>query len=166
MKIAHNHPESQPFVEAVGKLIQNMGMIEIQTYDWISALQNDPMVLEIARRSKFRDRIDVIKKMIQRSESLSPERKGSLLALWNSVVPHSEVRNIVAHSCVMMGFTNDDPSQPTVVKGVINFKPRDKSKEAELVSVEEINGSVNATYRIGASLFDSIKELGASASEH
>jgi hypothetical protein len=42
LQIAENHPETLPFVEAVGKLIQNLGMIESQTYEWISALQTDP----------------------------------------------------------------------------------------------------------------------------
>ena len=117
-------------------------------------MQTDPMVLEIARRSKFRDRVEVVKKMIQRLEHLSADERGRLLELWTSVIPHSEVRNLVAHSCVMMGFLHDDPSQPAVVKGVMNLKPRDKTKEAELISVEEINGSVNATYRIGAALLE------------
>jgi hypothetical protein len=38
----------------------------------------------------------------------------------------------------------------------MNFKPRDKTREAELISIEEINGSVNATARIGAALIESI----------
>ena len=159
MKIAHDHPETKPFVEAVGKLIQNLGMIEIQTYDWISAMQTDSMVLEIARRSKFRDRVEVVKKMIQRLEHISADEKSSLLQLWSSVLPHSEVRNLVAHSCVMMGFTNDDPSQPAIVKGVMNLKPRDKTREAELISVEEINGSVNASYLVGANLLEALGKL-------
>ena len=159
MKISHDHPETKPFVEAVGKLIQNLGMIEIQTYDWISAMQTDAMVLEIARRSKFRDRVEVVKKMIQRLEHMSADEKSNLLQLWSSVLPHSEVRNLVAHSCVMMGFMNDDPSQPSIVKGVMNLKPRDKTKEAELISVEEINGSVNASYRVGATLLEALGRL-------
>lgn len=104
LQITTNHPETLVFVEAVGKLIQNFGLIELQTYDWISALQSDSMVLEMARRSKLRDRIEVIKKMIQRSSLLSAESKGRLVDLWASVIPHSEVRNIVAHSGVSWVF--------------------------------------------------------------
>lgn len=162
MKITQDHPETKPFVEAVGKLIQNLGMIEIQTYDWISAMQTDSMVLEIARRSKFRDRVEVIKKMIPRLEHISLEEQSTLLELWSSVLPHSEVRNLVAHSCVIMGFQNDDPTQPAIVKGVMNLKPKDKAKEAELISVEEINGSVNATFRIGAALLEAAGQLARS----
>jgi hypothetical protein len=161
MKIAHDHPETKPFVEAVGKLIQNMGMIEIQTYDWIAGLQTDPMVLELARRSKFRDRVEIIKKMIQRQECLAPERKARLIDLWVSVLPHSEVRNLVAHSCVVLGFPNEDPTQPAFVKGIVNLRPRDKTREAELISVEEINGSVNASVRIAAALLEATNELKA-----
>lgn len=159
LQITTNHPETLVFVEATGRLIQNFGMIELQTYDWISALQCDSMVLEMARRSKLRDRIDIIKKMIQRSSLLSTESKERLVALWSSVIPHSEVRNVVAHSGIVMGFLNDDPTQPARVKGVLNLKPRDRSKEAELISVEEINGSVNATAHIASSLLESLKEL-------
>lgn len=159
LKIAENHPETLPFVEAVGKLIQNFGMIEWQTYEWISALQTDPMVLEMAHRSKLRDRIEVIKKMIPRSKSLSSEAKNEMMELWASVIPHAEVRNIVAHNGVVMGFPNDDSTLAATVKGVINFKPRDKSREAELISLEEINGSVNATARIGSALLESLKRL-------
>ncbi len=75
LMVAQNHPETLPFVEAVGKLIQNFGMIEMQTYEWISVLQTDPIVLEMARRSKLRDRIAVVNKMIERSQLLSPESK-------------------------------------------------------------------------------------------
>ncbi len=56
-----------------------------------------------------------------------------------------------------MGFPNDDSTQPATIKGVINFKPRDKNREAELISGEEINGSVNATARIGAELLELLK---------
>jgi hypothetical protein len=162
MKIAQDHPETKPFVEAVGKLIQNMGMIEIQTFDWIARLQTDPMLLELAHRSKLRDRVEIIKKLIQREGSLAPERKTCLVDLWASVLPHSEVRNLVAHSCVVLGFPNEDPMQPAFAKGIVNLRPRDKTREAELISVEEINGSVNASFRIGAALLEAMNELKAS----
>lgn len=161
MKIAQDHPESKPFVEAVGKLIQNLGMIEIQSYDWISAMQTDPMVLELARRSKFRDRVEVIKSMIRRNADISEDDRSKFIEIWSLVVPHSEVRNVVAHSCVVMGFQDDDPAKPATVKGVINLKPKDKSKEAELISVEEINGSVNATSRLGAAILEAARKLQA-----
>lgn len=161
MKIAHDHPETKPFVEAVGKLIQNLGMIEIQSHDWIASLQTDPMVLELAHRSKFRDRIEIIKKMVQRLEDVPSEEKARILELWSSVLRHSELRNQVAHSCVMMGFPNDDPTQPAFVKGVMNLRPRDKTREAELISVEEINGSVDASSRIGAALLEAAEKLKA-----
>lgn len=159
LQITTNHPETLQYVEATGKLIQNFGVIELYTYDWISVLQTDSMVFEMARRSKLRDRIEVIKKMIQRSPLLSDESKERLVALWSSIIPHSEVRNIVSHSGVVMGFLNNDPAQPITVKGVLNLKPRDKSRESEFISVEEINGSVNATSRIASSLLESFKQL-------
>lgn len=154
VKIAQDHPETQPFVEAVGKLIQNMGMIELQTYDWIAGLQKDDLIVQLAHRSKFRDRVDIVKKMVQRLTIITDEEKTKIVDLWSSVLPHSEVRNLVAHSCVMMGFPNDDPNQPAFVKGIMNLRPRDKTREAELISVEEINGSVNASARIAAALLE------------
>ena len=159
LKITTNHPATLTFVEAAGKLIQNFGAIELQTHDWISALQSDSMVLEMARRSKLSDRIDVIKKMIRRSSLFTDESKDRLMGLWSSVIPHSQIRNIVAHSGVVMGFQNDDPKQPAMVKGVLNVKPRDKSMEAELISIEEINGSVNATSRIATLLLEALMEF-------
>ena len=159
VQIAQDHPETQPFVEAVGKLIQNIGMLELQTYDWIASLQTDEMVVQLARRSKFRDRVDIVKKMVQRLTIITNEEKANIVELWSFVLPHSEIRNLVAHSCVMMGFPNDDPSQPSFVKGIMNLRPRDKSREAELISVEEINGSVNASARIAASLLEASGQL-------
>ncbi|GEM_PF-5977259 len=159
MKIAQNHPETHPFVEAVGKLVQNMGMIELQTYDWIAGLQKDDLIVQLAHRSKFRDRVDIVKKMVQRLTIISDEEKSKINALWSSIQPHSEIRNLVAHSCVVMGFPSDDPSQPAFVKGIMNLRPRDKSREAELISVEEINGSVNASARIAAALVEAAGQL-------
>lgn len=166
MKIAQDHPETGPFVDAVGKLIQNMGMIELQTYEWIADLQTDAMVLELAHRSKFRDRVEIVKKMVQRLENISAAEKTQMLELWSSVLPHSEVRNLVAHSCVMMGFPNDDPNQPAFVKGVMNLRPKDKTREAELISVEEINGSVNASAQIAALLLEASGKLKARMSDN
>jgi hypothetical protein len=60
-----------------------------------------------------------------------------------------------------MGFQDDDPMKPTTVKGIINLKPKDKSKDAELISVEEINGSVNATARLGAAILEAAGKLRA-----
>ncbi len=154
LKVAKNHPDTFPFIEAVGKLILNMGSIEFQSYEWISILQEDPMVLVLARRAKLRDRIEMLKKMIGRAEFLVESEKAEYTELWVSVVKHAEVRNIVAHNGIAMGFPNDDTGQSPHVIGVMNFKPRDKSREAELVSVEEINGSVNATHEIGAKLVE------------
>jgi hypothetical protein len=159
VKITQDHPETHPFVEAVGKLIQNMGMIELQTYDWIAGLQKDELIVQLAHRSKFRDRVDIVKKMVQRLTIITDEEKTKIVDLWSSVLPLSEIRNLVAHSCVMMGFPNDDPAQPAFVKGIMNLRPRDKTREAELISVEEINGSVNASARIAAALLEASGRL-------
>jgi hypothetical protein len=159
IKIAQDHSETRPFVEAVGKLIQNMGMIELQTYDWIAGLQKDDLIVQLAHRSKFRDRVDIVKKMVQRLTSIADDEKTRIVDLWSSVLPHSEIRNLVAHSCVMMGFPNNDPSQPAFAKGIMNLRPRDKTREAELISVEEINGSVNASARIAAALLEASGQL-------
>ena len=159
VKIAQDHPETQPFVEAVGKLIQNLGMIELQTYDWIAGLQKDDLIVQLAQWAKFRDRVDSVKKRVQRLTIITDEEKTEITDLWSSVLPHSEVRNLVAHSCVVMSFPNDDPGQPAFVKGIMNLRPRDKTREAELISVEEINGSVNASARIAAALLEASARL-------
>jgi hypothetical protein len=124
VKIAQDHPETRPFVEAVGKLIQNLGMVEMQTYDWIAGLQTDEMVLRLAQRAKFRDRVEIVRKMVQRLSIINGEEKAKVIELWSSVLPHSEIRNLVAHSCVMMGFPNDDPSQPAFRGGDKWFRER------------------------------------------
>ena len=89
-----------------------MGMIELQTYDWIAGLQKDDLIVQLAHRSKFRDRVDIAKKMVQRLTIIEDDEKTRIIELWSPVLPHSETRNLVAHSCVMMWFPNDDPGQP------------------------------------------------------
>jgi len=159
LEFIKNHPATLVFVEATGRLMLNLGYIEFLSYEWIGELQSDSMVTVLARRAKLRSRIDIVRKMIQRTDRLTEEAKNGYLDLWSEVLPHAEIRNIVAHNAVGMGFVEDNPAEETTAIGVMNLHPRDKNRDAELVSVEEINGSVNATARIAGALHDGLKSL-------
>jgi len=165
-KSVQNRPETMEFVVATGKLLQNFGTVELLTYEWIRVLATDPMLFHLARNLKLADRVDLVKRLVEDDRfPLDPSARTSILEILANLRPLIEVRNTVAHSPVSLGFKDNDPSKVTIVRGVLNMKPKDRTKDAELISLEEINGTVNRSSSIARQLEDWLSQVEATIHE-
>jgi len=148
-----NHPETMDFVVAAGKLLQNFGSIEWLTYEWIRGLANDPILFQVVRKISLADRLDVVRLLVEDSRfPLGSKERKEILDILAGLRPLIEVRNLVAHNPVSLGSQDGDLLKPPTVLGILNMKPKDRAKEAELISLAEINGAVNRSSEIAERL--------------
>lgn len=158
INLTQNPAATGPFAEATGMLLMNLAVVEMLTYEYVRLLQRDSKLHEYAKRLKLHDRIEMVCSLVKDRAPLDVVRLETHLALWRALRPHIELRNVVAHNPTMFSVAGTDPSAPPQLAGVLNLRPRDRTKDAELVSLEEINGSVNAVAAIARKLFE---DLGA-----
>jgi hypothetical protein len=96
----------------IGAFIMNFGAVEMASFQWITALSADPVVLrDLAIDMQFRKRISLVCQLIERSAT-SAEQKAEAVGLWEEVAKLAEIRNTIAHSPFV--------SQPS--EGFINVK--------------------------------------------
>ena len=82
----------------IGGFITNFGAAEIASFQWITTLSADPVVLrDLAIDMPFRKRISLVCQLIERS-GVSKERKDKAIGLWEEVAKLAEIRNTIAHS--------------------------------------------------------------------
>lgn len=75
MKLSKDNPATLEFALQSGKLIQNFGVVELISYDWIGALSRSAIAVEIAREVPLAKRIDIIVRLLGRNECALPAQK-------------------------------------------------------------------------------------------
>ena len=100
---ALNPPESEPFVPAIGRLLVNMGHIEMLTCLWLEALARAEIDFKSLVKIPLKDRImSIITKTGDlNAEQLPDETRTEALKLWRNLGDGINLRNAIAHSpCV------------------------------------------------------------------
>lgn len=109
--------EERTWSNAIGGVFLNFGGIEFASYRWIEALSQDPMLRDVAIDMNLGRRIDLIKKLILRS-NWDGEKQKAAIDLWKTVAGHSKIRNTIAHNPMTFGRNRDGDA----VGGIINVK--------------------------------------------
>ena len=109
--------EERTWSNAIGGVFLNFGGIEFASYRWIEALSNDQILRDVAIDMNLARRIDLIKKLIQRSSWQDDKKKGAI-DLWKEVSGHSKIRNTIAHNPMSFGRNRDG----LAIGGIINVK--------------------------------------------
>jgi hypothetical protein len=94
------------------------------------ALSQDPVLTRLAHRALLSRRIDILKEQV----------KAATLPI--------ELRNILAHNPLIFAFPNSDPTLSPLASGIMNMRPKDKTKDGEIVGLDELLGGVNNTSRL------------------
>ncbi|MEX1200418.1 MAG: hypothetical protein WEB02_06485 [Methylophaga sp.] len=158
VELALNNPESEEFVQNIGKFIANFGVIELTIIEICDVLSKDPVLTKLAHRSLLSRRVDILKEQIKRS-SVAEETKNALLNHLKELKPFIELRNILAHNPITFVFPNADPSQEASIAGILNMRPKDKTKDGEIISIEELRGGVNDTSKIARKLREDLDAI-------
>jgi hypothetical protein len=109
--------EERLWSNAIGGVFLNFGGIEYASFRCIEALSTDMIMRDVAIDMKLSQRIDLIKRLVQRS-SWAPEKKKKAVEIWNEVAKRSEIRNTIAHN--PFSFGQDRAGKPAA--GIINVK--------------------------------------------
>lgn len=163
VELTLNNPASAEFVENIGKFIANFGVIEITIIEICDVLSKDPVLTKIAHRALLSRRIEILKEQITNS-IISEENRNVLRKHFKQLEPLIELRNILAHNPIVFAFPNADPTQEASVSGVINMRPKDKTKDSELIGIEELKGRVTDTSNIARLLREDLDTIRGSVS--
>lgn len=151
MKIARDHPSTTEFALQAGKLIQNFGVIELTSYRWIEALSASGIAAEISKELPLGKRIEIIIRLLSRSNLLSSEQKARAETLWKNVKNEGlERRNTVAHGTVGLSLIESDPSLEPQTIGILKIKKWQDTDE--LMGLDELKNAVNVTSKIANEL--------------
>jgi hypothetical protein len=85
------------------------------------------------------------------------EKAEELVALLDEIREESYFRNILAHGAAGLAFP-EGAGSPALV-GVLNFKPDDDSQDAEMISLEEIEGRRDESGRLAGKLLGCLNQL-------
>lgn len=139
------NPRNDEWVKAVGRYILNMGVVEELTRVIIMRMtgkKEDQII-----NGDLSIRIRFIRGHYPRSDHSSHQEACRIL---DFAVAETSFRNIVAHSPVM--YDGDPHSSESQIGGILNVMPRDKTREAELVSLAELQEHVGGAVALANDL--------------
>jgi hypothetical protein len=158
IELTLDNPASNKFVEHIGKFIINFGVIEMTIIELCDALSQDPVLTRLAHRALLSRRIDILKEQIK-AATLPIETEETLLNHLKELRPFIELRNILAHNPLIFAFPNSDPTLSPLVSGIMNMRPKDKTKDGEIVGSDELLGGVNNTSRLARLLLGELETI-------
>lgn len=145
-----NPEEERAYSYSIGGVFINFGMIEILSYQWVSGLGRDPIVMrDMAIDMRLCERIDLIKELIDRVDWPS-ETKLNAINLWSEASKLSQIRNRIAHNPFIRGKNRDGH----LVSGIANGKKMKEPGpyEYELLEADEITKAALRAGVIGREL--------------
>ena len=149
-KHAINAPFSTAWVERVGKLILNFGVLELETYLWLVQLSEAPDRLPEFATKRFATRVKEVIAFVE-SHAYSHDWKTVAVKGWNDTLEHAKFRNRIAHSPLTFGWTGGvEEGEPDFI-GVIDLQRRDVSQNA-LVSKGEMDQTIDSIVSLASRL--------------
>jgi hypothetical protein len=127
------NPDDDEWVRLVGRYILNMGVLEMATREWIAETQGEDVPVMAAALAK---RIEFIQARFPRD---NPERYESAKVIFECAVKHTQFRNTVAHSPLVITGHEDGSFH---IRGLLDV-PSKPGQTPSLVSVAELRGRVN-----------------------
>ena len=142
-----NPPQSDEWIQLIGKYLINMGALETLTRVIIARLNRTDRVKiysdDLSSRAKY---------LRSRYPNLDAIKHKKAMNIFNILEKHIGFRNIVAHSGILYG---DEPGKDEkILVGLLNLKPRNINNIAEAITIEEMRERVNESAQLGKLLCD------------
>lgn len=149
-KLVINTPFSTAWVERVGKLILNFGVLELETYHWLVQLSEAPDRLPEFATKWFSTRVKEVIGLVE-SRAYSNDWKTEALKGWKDALDHAKFRNRIAHSPLTFGWTGGvEEGEPDFI-AVIDLQLRDLGQNA-LVSKGEMDQVIDSIVSLASRL--------------
>jgi hypothetical protein len=148
-------PHIKRYAEHVGALVVNFGFIEYLSFQWISALQEDIVLIQVAADMQLSQRILLVRKLAERKLN-DPEKKEAM-KLWERVRVLSELRNAVCHNPYMFAWTSGkEEGEPDVAATPLLRNALRGNDAREMPNLNEIAAGVVESGKIANQLFELI----------
>lgn len=149
-KHAVDAPLSTAWIERVGKLILNFGVLELETYLWLVQLSEAPDRIPEFTSKPFALRAQEISAFVD-TRAFSGEWKISARSAWCEALEHAQLRNRIAHSPLAFGWSGPaEEGEPDFI-GVIDLRRRD-DRQNPLVSKSEMDVVINSIVTLASRL--------------
>ena len=125
---ALNSKHTDPWIHAIGKFMINFGSIELLSFIWVDRLSKDLILHDIALDMQLSKRIDLIRKLVERS-SLSKNLNKQVREVWAEAESLAKLRNDIAHSPIVFGWHGPEEDRPPDFIGSFNAKKLKSKKQ-------------------------------------
>lgn len=115
-----NGEGSDAWVSAVGKLMINFGGLELLAFYWVREFTDSPAVQDVALGLPLSRRIDLLLELSKEAH-LPPATRKAFVAQWREVKEIAKLRNVFAHSPIIIGWHGPDEIGPPDEVGVLSI---------------------------------------------
>jgi hypothetical protein len=148
--------QSQAWTTAVGEYFRNFALIEWLTVELLHRMA-DPFKYKSTKKKFLPQKLTwIIDNLHERADG-DEEKAEALIELLESIREETYFRNVAAHGALGLVFPPEggNPS----LSGILNFKPDDESQDAEMISLEEIQGRRDEAAALAAKLLDAMNSM-------
>lgn len=130
---------SAEWIAAVGGYFRNFAVIELLSVEFVLRMA-DPFKYKSMKKKFLAQRLTWIMENIHERCASGEEQAQELIEVLESIREESYFRNVLAHGSAGLAFPEGEGTGAPALTGVLNFKPDDDSRDAEVISQEEILG--------------------------
>jgi hypothetical protein len=146
---------SDPWIIAIGKFMINFGAIEQLSFSWVESLSKDPADFEKALDLQLSKRIDLILRLVERSDLSKQVRREIVKALGTARLL-ARLRNDIAHSPLVFGWRGPADHRPPDFIGSFNakkLKGKNEPRIVPLVDLKVLNQGIDDVVEVGQQLY-------------
>jgi hypothetical protein len=154
---AETGAETSEWIQAVGGFFRNFALIELLTVEFVVRMA-DSFKYKSMKKKFLPQRLTWIADSIHEHCQSDPDKIASLIEILDAIREASYFRNVLAHGAAGFAFPGGADAEPSLT-GVLNFKPDDETQDAEMVSLEEIQGRRDESASLARQLLESLNGL-------
>lgn len=147
--------EAAEWTLAVGAFFRNFALIELLSVEFVARMA-DPFKYKSMKKKFLAQRLAWIAETLHERTS-DADKAAEVIEVLESIREESYFRNILAHGAA--GFSKPEGDASPSLIGILNFKPEDDSQDAEMISLEEIQGRRDESAALAAKLLACLNGL-------
>lgn len=148
--------QSAEWTLAVGEYFRNFALIELLSIEFVARMA-DPFKYKSMKKKFLPQRLTWICENIHERTSSDAEKAEAIIEILEGIREESYFRNVLAHGAA--GFSAPEGDGTPSLIGVLNFKPEDDAQDAEMISLEEIQGRARESASLAGRLLEGLNGL-------
>jgi hypothetical protein len=157
LNTADTGAQTSEWIQAVGGFFRNFALIELLTVEFVARMA-DPFKYKSMKKKFLAQRLTWIAESIHEHSPSDPDKIEALIGILDAIREESYFRNVLAHGAAGFAFAGGAEAEPSLT-GILNFKPDDETQDAEMISLEEIQGRRDESASLAKQLLESLNGL-------